>query len=99
QELSTLAVSIMDFNFELSHNWKDHFEGKINTRDDLYKEEVLSTMGYLKLRKIKRLMEENQQDLEKPHTSDEQMMLLQTHMHLKELEMALTRGLGTVILK
>jgi DNA primase len=99
QELSTLAVSIMDFNYELSHNWKDHFEGKIATRDDLYKEEVLSTMGYLKLRKIKRMMEENQQDLEKPHSSDEQMMLLQTHMHLKELEMALTRGIGTVILK
>jgi DNA primase len=99
QELSTLAVSIMDFHHELSLNWKEHFEGKIATRDDLYKEDVLSTMGYLKLRKIKRLMEENQQDLSKPHTDEEQMVLLQTHLHLKQLERDLMRHLGTVIIK
>jgi DNA primase len=99
QELSTLAVSIMDLHLEISQNWKDHFEGKINTREDLYKEEVLSTMGYLKLRKIKRLMEENQQDMAKPHTDEEQMVLLQTHMHLKQLERGLLLHLGTVIVK
>lgn len=99
QQLSTLAVSIMDLNLEISHNWKDHFEGKIFTRDDLYKEDALSTVGYLKLRKIKRLMEENQEDLAKPHSPEEQMVLLQTHVHLKQLEMQLTKDLGTVILK
>jgi DNA primase len=56
-------------------------------------------MGYLKLRKIKRLMEENQQDLAKPHTNEEQMVLLQTHLHLKQLERDLMRPLGTVIFK
>ena len=99
QQLSTLAVSIMDLNLEISHNWKDHFEGKILTRDDLYKEDALSTVGYLKLRKIKRMMEENQEDLAKPHSSEEQMVLLETHMHLKQLEMQLTKDLGTVIIK
>ncbi len=78
QELSTLAVSIMDFHYEISPNWKDHYEGKIATPEELYREDVLSTMRYLKLRKIKRLMEENQQDLSRPHPDDELMMLLQT---------------------
>jgi DNA primase len=99
QELSTLAVSIMDFNYEISPNWKDHFEGKIATPEELYKEDVLSTMCYLKLRKIKRLMEENQQDLSKPHADEELMVLLQTHRHLKDMERALLQGLGTVIVK
>ena len=99
QELSTLAVSIMDFHDELSPNWKEHFEGKIATRDDLYKDDVTSTLRYLKLRKIKRLMEENQQDLSRPHTEEEQMMLLQTHIHLKQLEKDLMQDLGTVIVK
>ena len=99
QQLSTLAVSIMDLREDLSPNWKDHFEGKIATREELYKEDVLSTMGHLKLRKIKRLMEENQQDLAKPHTAEEQMMLIQTHMHLKELEKQLLQHVGTVIVK
>ena len=99
QELSSLVVGIMDFPYELSPNWKDHFEGKIATREDLYKEETLSTITYLKLRKIKRMIEENQKDLEKPHSSEEQMMLLQTHQHLKQMESLLTKQLGTVILR
>ncbi len=99
QELSTLAVSIMDLHLEISPNWKEHYEGKIATPEDLYKEDVLSTMVWLKLRKIKRLMEENQQDLGKPHTDEELMMLLQTHKHLKDLERSLLHDLGTVIVK
>jgi DNA primase len=99
QELSALAVSIMDLHLEISPNWKDHFEGKIFSPDELYKENVLSTMRYLKLRKIKRLMEENQQDWAKPHSDDELRMLMQTHQHLKEMERALLQDLGTVIVK
>ena len=99
QELSALAVSIMDLHLEISPNWKDHFEGKIFSPDELYKENVLSTMRYLKLRKIKRLMEENQQDWAKPHSDEELRMLMQTHQHLKEMERALLHGLGTVIVK
>ena len=99
QELSTLAVSIMDLHLEISPNWKEHYEGHIATPDELYKEDVLSTMRYLKLRKIKRLMEENQQDLGKPHTEDELLVLLQTHKHLKELERSLLQDLGTVIFR
>jgi len=99
QELSTLAVSIMDLHLEISPNWKEHYEGHIATPEELYKEDVTSTMRYLKLRKIKRLMEENQQDLGKPHTEEELLVLLQTHKHLKELERALLLDLGTVIIK
>jgi len=99
QELSALAVSIMDLHLEISPNWKDHFEGKIFSPDELYKENVLSTMRYLKLRKIKRLMEENQQDWANPHSDEELRTLMQTHQHLKEMERALLQDLGTVIVK
>lgn len=99
QELSTLAVSIMDFHYEISPNWKDHYDGKIATPEELYREDVRSTMRYLKLRKIQRLIEENQQDLAKPHTEEELMVLVQTHRHLKELERGLLHDTGTVIVK
>jgi len=99
QELSTLAVSIMDFHYEISPNWKDHYDGKIATPEELYREDVRSTMRYLKLRKIQRLIEENQQDLARPHTDDELTVLVQTHRHLKELERVLLRDTGTVIVK
>jgi DNA primase len=95
--ISSMAVSIMDFNYEISPNWSSHFEGFIPTREDLFKEEVFSTLNYLKLRKIKRLIAENQNDIEKSTDNNEQMVLLQTHQHLKQMEMELTQKLGTVI--
>ncbi len=99
QKLSTLVVSIMDFPYELSPNWKEHYEGKIATREELYKEEVISTLNYLKLRKIKRLMEMNQKDLERSHSAEEQSMFMQTHVHLKNMEKELLESVGTVIVK
>ena len=53
----------------------------------------------MQLKKIKRMMRENQKDMEKPHTPDELTLLKETHRHLKDLEIELTRRLGTVILK
>ncbi len=99
QELGALVVGIVEFPYELSPNWSEHFEGKIATREELYKEETFSTINYLKLRKLKRMIEENQKDLEKPHTAEEQLVLLQTHQHLKQMETTLTRLAGTVILR
>jgi len=92
-------MKVMDYNTEISPNWKEIFEGKIDTREDLYRDEVFSTVNYLKLRKIKRMMEENQRSMEKDHSMDEQMVLLQIHQHLKQLEIDLTKKLGTVIFK
>lgn len=97
--MSSLVTKVMDYTYEISHNWKKIFEGKIATREDLYKEEVFSTLNYLKLRKIKRMMDENQRDMEKEHTMEEQMVFLQIHQHLKQMEIELTKQLGTVIFR
>ena len=97
--MSALVVSIMDFNYEISPNWSAHFEGHIATREELFAEEVFSTLNYLKLRKIKRMMDVNQRDLEKSTIPEDQMMLVQTHQHLKQLEIELTKQLGTVIFR
>jgi DNA primase len=89
----------MDVNTEISPNWKEHYEGHIPTREDLFREEVFSTLNYLKLRKIKRMIEENHQDMEKAVKPEDQLIYLQTHQHLKQMEIELTREAGTVIYK
>lgn len=99
EKINQLVIKIMEVNVEISPNWKDHFEGHINTREDLFREEVASTLNYLKLRKIKRLIIENQRELEKAVTAGEQLLFLQTHQHLKQMEIELTRDAGTVIFK
>jgi len=99
QQMSALVVSIMEFPYEVSPGWKEHYEMPVPTRDDTYKEEVFSTVNYLKLRKIKRLISINQKDLEQPHSTEELLSLLQTHKYLKGLEVEMTRQMGTVILR
>ena len=67
--------------------------------EDKTNEEIESAINYLKLRKVKRMLLENQVDLEKQHTSIEYDMLYQTHEHLKQMEIELTKKMGTVVIK
>jgi DNA primase len=45
------------------------------------------------------MIENNQRDLEKPSSQEELFIFLQTHQELKQIEMELTKALGTVIIK
>lgn len=99
QQLSATVVNLMEFPHELSPNWKEHYEGKIYTREELYREEILSTLNYLKLRKIKNLIEENQRDLARVNSPEEQLVVIQTHQHLKQMERELLKTAGTVIVR
>ena len=62
-------------------------------------QEVESAVNYFKLRKIKRMLLENQVDLEKPHTNEEYLTLSQTHEHLKNMEREISAKTGSVIIK
>jgi DNA primase len=97
--VSRLVISLMDSQTEISEHWKKHFEGKIATREDLFIEEVTSTLSYFKLRKIKKMIDENQRELEKATTDSEQMICLKIHIALKLEEQEITKQLGTVIFR
>jgi DNA primase len=99
QTVSKHVVSLADFTEELSPNWIRIYEKPFPTKDELYLQEMQSILTYLKLRKIKKMMDENQRDMEREHTSEELVMLIKTHQHLKQLEMELTKVMGTVIFR
>jgi len=67
--------------------------------EDRSLEEVHSAITYLKLRKIKRMILENQQDMEKEHSPEEFRILHQTHIHLKQMEINLSQAMGTAVWK
>ena len=71
----------------------------LKAEEDRTHEQVESALNYLKLRKIKRMLNENHADLEKTHSKEEQEVLFRTHEHLKNMERAITEKLGTVILR
>ncbi|WP_132055265.1 DNA primase [Pseudocnuella soli] len=127
-ELSTLAVSLLQFRHEQSDHWKKNLSQKAGYQKSLFQQdyksfinavqpgneeklqsfllieedksmdEVDSAVNYLKLRKIKRMLLQNQVDMEKADIN-EQMTLFKTHVALKEMEMELSKKLGSVVIK
>ena len=97
--MSRIVVSLIEFPYEISPNWLANFEMPVPTREDNYKEEIVSTLSYLELKKLKSLIAQNQKELEVTTSSERQMLLIQTHVKLKDLETKLTRDIGAVILK
>lgn len=127
-EISSFAVSLLQFPYEQSDRWKNDMaqsigyqrqlfeqdfktfqktihkesekdlENFLKSEEDKTDEEVSSAVNFLKLRKIRKMLLENQADFEHA-TPEEQANLFLTHHHLKQLEMEITRTLGTVIMR
>jgi DNA primase len=96
--INNLVINLMDSQTEISSNWSRIFEGKIATREDLFKEEVISTLTHFKLRKIKKLIEQNNNEM-KTVSTDEAMILIKVQQALKKVEKQLTANMGTVFFK
>ena len=96
---SLFKQSYEDFIKTVARDNETELLGFLKMGQDRTNEEVSSAVNYLKLRKIKRMLLENQLDLEKHHSHDEFKMLHHTHDHLKQIEMELTKKMGTVIIR
>ncbi len=97
--LNNLVINLMDSQTEISLKWVEKFEARISSREDLFREEVISTLGYFKLRKLKKLIAQNQQEMEKNDSKVDQFLFVKIHIALKAEEQALTKKMGTVIFK
>ncbi|MBI2282506.1 MAG: DNA primase [Bacteroidetes bacterium] len=96
--IRNLVVSISVNPYELSQKWDEVMESMNIVNRDTSMQDVLMSVSYYKLRKIKKMIEENQRDIEKA-SYDDFKLLHEVHKHLKEVEKELTRQLGTVIIK
>jgi DNA primase len=98
ETIRNLVISISVFPFELSQKWDEVMETMNIVNRDTSMQDVLMSVNFYKLRKIKKMFDENQRDME--HAGiDEQMKLIEVHKHLKNIERELTKQLGTVIIK
>jgi DNA primase len=97
--LRNLVISISVTPFELSQKWDEVMETMSIVNRDTSLQDVMMSVNFYKLRKIKKMFDENQRDMEKATEFDEQMKLIELHKHLKEAEIEITKQLGTVIIK
>ena len=91
-------TSISMFPFELSTRWDEIMEGMKILNRDISVQDTIMSLNYFKLRKLKKMFDQNQQDME--HASfEDQIRLIELHKQLKEFERAITVQLGTVIIR
>jgi DNA primase len=97
--MSNAVVHLIEFPYEVSDGWEKKYEMAVPTKEETYKADITSTLRYLDLKKIKKMITLNNEELGKAKTVERQMLLIQTHSHLKEVEMQLTKEIGMVIMK
>lgn len=98
EEIRSLVVALTVFPHELSQKWDEVMESMNILNKDTSRQDVILSVNYYKLRKIKKMFEENQRDMESAGF-EEFKRLLEVHKHLKSIETELTKRLGTVIIK
>jgi DNA primase len=91
--------SYEDFIRTVAKDNENELMSYLKMDEDRTNEEVDSAINYLKLRKVKRMLLENQVDLEKQHSPEQLEMLHRTHEHLKQMEIELTKKTGAVIIR
>jgi len=98
ENIRNLVVNLTVSPHELSLNWDTILEGMNIVNRDTSMEDVTMSVNYFKLRKIKKMFDQNQIDME--HAGfEEQMRLIELHKHLKDIEREITKKIGTVIIK
>lgn len=88
-----------DFISTLSPEKKEQLLDFLQSEEDKSPEAIRSAIHYLKLRKVKRMLLENQKDLENERNEKEINVMLQTHEHLKKVERSLAATVGSVIIR
>lgn len=99
EDLRNLVISITVSPYELSQNWDEVLKGMDIVKRDTSHNDVRLSILYFKLRKLKKMFIENGKDLATATDFEEQKKLIQVQIFLKEEERAITKQLGTVILK
>ena len=93
-----LLINISIFPFELSNRWDEILPNMNIVNKDVSIPDTEMSLNYFKLRKIKKMFKQNQRDMETA-SFEEQLKLIELHKQLKEFEIAITKQLGTVILR
>jgi DNA primase len=97
-QIQQMVMGLFEPEHELSLRWNEKLGIKKVVAESSFQHEIEVSLLYFKLRKIKKMIRQNQEDMEKVQ-GEEQIQLLHIHKHLKDAERELTKIIGTVIFK
>jgi DNA primase len=80
------VVDAIQINYLPSQNWVDKHKIEVLQGEDIYIEEINSTMAYFELKLIRKMLEENMANLKQEQDLHKIMILQKTHQQLKNRE-------------
>ncbi len=99
EQVRNTVVTVTMVAYELSQRWDEKLENMNILNRDTSHQDVLMSVNFFKLRKIKKMFEENQRNMTSNIPLTELMKLIEIHNHLKTVEREITKQLGSVIVK
>ncbi|MCO4292887.1 DNA primase [Solitalea sp. MAHUQ-68] len=98
-EVRDLTATLLTSPHSLSENWEKMHDIPVPDEKSKLRQAVLSAVYHIKMRKVMRLIKENQEKM-KTATTDDEIIALQTfHIQLTQVKKDISAELGAVILK
>lgn len=99
KKIADLVTNVTISKYELSANWDKVLEGMNITNRDVTEQDVVLSLRYYKMKKLKKIISQNQEDIKHAKSDAEMKQLLEVHQELKQMEREITKQLGSVIVK
>lgn len=91
------VINLITSKYEISSNWAERFQIYVRREQDVVGELVVSNVLRLKLRVLRKLINENTSEIKGVKDEVELEEKLKIQMELKKVEMEICKGLGIVV--
>lgn len=97
--VADLAISMVSSPYHLSENWYAKRKIYVKNESENLRATILGGIFHLKKRKVDRILRKIREEIESEPDADNQAILMQHYMKVKEVEKGISLFLGSVILK
>jgi DNA primase len=98
-EIAQLAISLVSSPYVLSENWYAKRKIFVHNEKENLQKTVKGGIFHLKKRKVDQILGSIREELQKENDSDNQTILMQRYLRVKEVEKGISDFLGSVIMK
>ncbi|WP_207533827.1 DNA primase [Desertivirga arenae] len=99
QQISDLAISLVSSPYALSENWRESRKIYVKHESENMRGTILGGIFHLKKKKVDKILKNIREEIQKETDEDNQVILMQRYMRVKEIEKGISTFLGSVVVK
>ncbi|WP_207422032.1 DNA primase [Desertivirga brevis] len=99
QEISDLTISLVSSPYALSENWKNSRKIYVKHESENMRSTILGGIFHLKKKKVDKILKNIREEIQKETDEDNQIILMQRYVRVKEIEKGISTFLGSVVVK